>query len=63
MSIESIAGAKKYRQSPTNASMVQIQRGHGTRWVDYAPRDTPKEARALVLALAMETQEFEAVRE
>jgi hypothetical protein len=45
--------------------MVQIQRGFGTRWVDYEPRDTMKEASALVLELARqdETQEMPAVQE
>ena len=64
--IESIAGAKKYRQSPSNPRMVQVQPSYGRTWVDYAPRDTPQEARALVLALAMrkdETQEMEAVQD
>jgi len=66
MSIESISGKRKYRQSPRNPRMVQVQHGHGRTWVDFAPRDTPAEARALVLALAMakdETQELQAVLE
>lgn len=53
MSIEASAGGRrKYRQAPTNDCMVQVQKAPGWRWTDYAPRDTPKEAAALVLSLA-----------
>lgn len=52
MTLETIVGTSKLRQDPTNPCMVQIQRGHGTRWVDYAPRDSAKEAKELILSLA-----------
>ena len=53
MSIEASAGGRrKYRQAPTNPQMVQVQTAPGRQWVDYAPRDTAKEAAALVLSLA-----------
>lgn len=52
MTLETIVGTSKLRQDPNNPCMVQIQRGHGTRWVDYAPRDTPKEAKELIWKIA-----------
>lgn len=52
MSLETIVGSKKYRQDPLNPSMVQVQHKHGARWVDYAPRDTPKDAKELIWKIA-----------
>lgn len=51
MTIETIAGARKYRIDPDNACIVQVQHKAGARWVTYATRDTPKAARELVLQL------------
>jgi hypothetical protein len=66
MTIESIAGARKYRVSPVDNRVVQLQPYHGARWVDYRTANTLEQASALVLALARvsqdETQELEAVR-
>jgi hypothetical protein len=49
MTIQAVAGKRSYRVDPTNDKMVQVW--YGTCWLDYAPRDTPKEAKDLVLAL------------
>ena len=67
MSIESIAGATKYRVSPTDPHMVQMQERHGARWVDTIRTLSLREANAIVLKLARrgqdETQEIETVKE
>lgn len=52
MTIEAVSGHKKFRQDPENSCMVQVQDKHGGRWTDYAPRDTPKEAKELAWKLA-----------
>jgi hypothetical protein len=52
MTIETIAGARKYRIDPDNPCIVQVQHKVGARWVTYATRDTANEARELVLALS-----------
>lgn len=52
MTIETIAGARKYRIDPNNSCIVQVQYKAGARWVTYATRDSAKEAKELVLILA-----------
>ena len=63
MTIESVAGRRRYRVSPTDIHMVQIQERPGARWLDYMRTLSLREANALVLTLAREdeTQELPAV--
>jgi hypothetical protein len=66
MTITSISGKRKFRVSPDDHKVVQIQRGHGARWEEYAKVDSWLEASKLVFALASkphdETQEMPAVK-
>jgi len=67
MTIESIQGKRKFRVSAEDHTVVEIQRGHGARWEEYAKAESWIEASKLVFALASkphdETEELEAVRE
>jgi hypothetical protein len=67
MSLESINGKRKFRISPDDNHIVQIQRGHGARWQDYRTADSWVEASKLVMELGRtardETQELPAVKE
>jgi len=63
MTIESIAGRRKYRVSPTDHHQVQMQDHPGARWQDIIRTLSLREANRMVLTLAREdeTQEMEAV--
>jgi hypothetical protein len=67
LTIESIAGRRKYRVNPDDHCQVQIQEKHGAQWQDYRRVDSWLEASKLVFALASkphdETQELDAVQE
>ena len=52
MSIETVAGLRRYRENPDNPRIVDVQVKHGARWTTYAILDTSKEARELLLQLA-----------
>jgi len=66
MTIQAVSGKRKFRVSPEDHTIVEIQRGHGARWEEYAKVDSWLEASKLVFALASkphdETQELEAVK-
>lgn len=47
--IESISGAKRYRVSPTNPFVVQIQEKHRGRWTLYHACQSAADATQLVL--------------
>jgi len=61
--IESINGRRKYRISPSDQTVVQMQPKHGARWLDYRQATSLEQATALVLVYGRqdETQELEAV--
>jgi hypothetical protein len=67
MTIQAVSGKKKFRVSPDDHCQVQIQRGHGARWEEYAKAESWLAASKLVFALASkreeETQELPVVSE
>ena len=66
MTIQAISGKRKFRVSPEDHTVVEIQRGHGTHWVEFRRVESWLEASKLVFALASkreeETQELDAVK-
>jgi hypothetical protein len=63
LTILSIAGRRRYRVSPTDHTIVQMQPKHGAHWVDYRRCNSWTEASKLVLELGLtakdETEEME----
>lgn len=49
--IESISGAKRYRVSPTNPCVVQVQEKHRAKWQHYHSCQSAAEATQLVMEL------------
>jgi hypothetical protein len=56
MTIESVSGFKRYRVSPTNPFVVQIQPKHGARWQLYKACQSAAEAVQVVLDMAREVK-------
>ena len=61
MTIISVSGRRRFRVSPADPLMVQVQPQHKARWLDYRKTTSLQQSSALVLLLAREdeTQEVD----
>jgi hypothetical protein len=54
--IESVSGFKRYRVSPTNPFVVQVQPKHRAKWVLFKACQSAAEATQIVMDMAREVK-------